>query len=140
MSSEENKGRARVLLADDHADVLKDLRVLVESEFDVVGAVANGDALLGAVEALAPDVVVTDIAMPGRDGMAAAGEILRRHFSTRIVFVTVHQESEMVQKGLSIGALGYVVKVRAGDELVDAIHAVLRGNTYVSPSLSRQPN
>src|SRR5262245_64633217 len=106
--------RARVLLADDHPTVLEDLRALLESEFEVVAAVRDGNELVNAVEALAPDVIVTDIAMPGLDGITAASRILRRNPATRIIFVTVHDEMEIVQRGLASGACGYVVKLSAG--------------------------
>jgi DNA-binding NarL/FixJ family response regulator len=80
-----------------------------------------------------PHVIVADITMPGLDGIAAAGEILRKQPRARLVFVTVHHDAAMAQKGLAIGALGYVVKLRAGEELVPAIHAAPRGEPYVSP-------
>ena len=136
MFNEEQKIRARVILADDHPEVVEGLRALVESEFDVVGTVGDGNALIAAVEALAPDVVVTDIAMPGLNGMTAAARILGSNPAVRVVFVTVHNQPELVEKGLAIGALGYVLKLRAGDDLVPAIHAVLRGQRHLSPSLS----
>ena len=122
MFSEEKKIRARVILADDHPEVIKYLREAIEREFDVVATVA-------------PDVIVTDIAMPGLNGIAAAAEILRRNSAARIVFVTVHNDPELVQKGLATGALGYVLKLTAGDDLVPAIHAVLRGEQHLSPSV-----
>ncbi len=128
--------RARVLLADDHPAVVKDLCALLQPEFEVIATVGDGNALLAAAEALAPDVIVTDIAMPGLDGIAAASEILRRNPAARIVFVTVHADSEMVKKGLAIGALGYVLKLTAGEDLVPAIHAALRGQRHVSPIAS----
>ena len=134
--NEEQKIRARVILADDHPEVVEGLRALVESEFDVVGTVGDGNALIAAVEMLAPDVVVTDIAMPGLNGMTAAARILGSNPAVRVVFVTVHNQPELVEKGLAIGALGYVLKLRAGDDLVPAIHAVLRGQRHLSPSLS----
>ena len=137
MVSSDEKERARILLADDHPAVLEDLGALLESEFKVVAAVGDGNALVSAVESLAPDVIVTDIAMPGLDGIAAAGEILRRNPKARIVFVTVHHDSEMAQRGFAMGALGYVVKVSAGDELVPAIQAALHGKHYVSASIRR---
>ena len=136
MFNEEQKIRARVILADDHPEVVEGLRALVESEFDVVGTVGDGNALIAAVEMLAPDVVVTDIAMPGLNGMTAAARILGSNPAVRVVFVTVHNQPELVEKGLAIGALGYVLKLRAGDDLVPAIHAVLRGQRHLSPSLS----
>ena len=125
--------RARILLAEDHPAVAEDLRALLTSEFDVIATVGDGDGLVAAADTFTPDVIVTDIAMPGLDGMAAAGEILQRNPRARIVFVTVHNDSAMVQKALATGALGYVLKLTAGDELVPATHAALRGERYVSP-------
>jgi len=125
--------RVRVLLADDHPAVAKELCALLQPEFDVIATVADGDALLAAAEALAADVIVSDIAMPGLDGIAAAREILRRNPAARIVFVTVHDEAEMVKKSWDIGVLGYVLKLTAGEDLVPAIHAALRGERHISP-------
>jgi len=122
-------------LIDDHQEVIKYLREAVEREFEVIATVGDGNALVAAAETLAPDVIVTDIAMPGLNGIAAAAEILRRNSAARIVFVTVHNDPELVQKGLATGALGYVLKLTAGDDLVPAIHAVLRGEQHLSPSL-----
>jgi DNA-binding NarL/FixJ family response regulator len=135
MDSENHKQRARVLLADDHIGMLADLRALLESEFDVVAAVGDGNALMSAVDALAPDVIVTDITMPGLDGIAAAKTILRRSPAARVIFITVHDDSEIAQRSFSMGALGYVVKGSAGDELVPAIQAALNGRQYVSVTL-----
>jgi DNA-binding NarL/FixJ family response regulator len=129
--------RARVLLADDHPAVIRDLCALLQPEFDIIATVEDGKALVAKAEALSPDVIVTDIAMPGLDGIAAASEILRKNPAARIVFVTVHDEVEMVEKGLAIGVLGYVLKLTAGEELVPAIHAALRGEHHVSPLASR---
>lgn len=135
MFSEEEKIRARVILADDHPEVVEDIRALVEPEFDVVATVGDGNALVAAAETIGFDVIVTDIAMPGLNGIAAATQILRNNPTARIVFVTVHNRPELVEKGLSIGALGYVLKLRAGDDLVPAIHAVLRGQRHLSPTI-----
>jgi DNA-binding NarL/FixJ family response regulator len=125
--------RARVLLADDHPAVAEDLRALLEPEFDVIATVGDGYGLMTATETLTPDVIVTDIAMPGLDGMAAASAILQRNPRARIVFVTIHNDSAMVQKAFATGVLGYVLKLTAGDELVPATHAALRGERYASP-------
>ena len=126
--------RARVLLADDHPAVVKDLCAVLQPEFDVIATVANGVALLAKVDGeLSPDVIVTDITMPGLDGIAAASEILRKNPAARIVFVTVHDETELVKKSLAMGVLGYVLKLTAGEDLVPAIHAALRGEQYISP-------
>jgi DNA-binding NarL/FixJ family response regulator len=123
--------RPRVLLADDHAGNTQLLRSLLEVEFDVVGAVQDGHALLGAAETLAPDVIICDISMPRLDGIEAAKRILCRNPAARIVFVTVHGELEMVKRSLTMGALGYVMKIVAGEELVPAVRAALRGERHV---------
>ncbi len=133
MVNRKAKTGARVLLADDHPAVAEDLRAVLAPEFDVIATVGDGNGLVAAAETLTPDVIVTDIAMPVLDGMAAAGEILQRNPRARIVFVTVHNESEMVQKAFATGVLGYVLKLTAGEELVPATHAALRGERYVSP-------
>jgi DNA-binding NarL/FixJ family response regulator len=125
--------RARVVLADDHPAVVRDLSAVLQPEFDVIATVDNGAALIAAVDALSPDVIVTDITMPGLDGIAAACEILRKNHMARIVFVAVHDEAEMIKKSMAIGVLGYVLKLTAGEDLVPAIHAALRGEQHVSP-------
>jgi DNA-binding NarL/FixJ family response regulator len=124
-------------VADDHLAVAEGLCAVLESEFDVIAAFSGGNALVAAITALTPDVIVTDIAMPGLDGIAAASEILQKHPMARIVFVTVHNDVELVQKGLATGALGYVLKLIAGEELIPAIHAALRGKQQVSPLIGR---
>lgn len=124
--------RPRVLLADDHKGNATLLRRLLQTEFDVIASVKDGKALIQAAEALSPDVIVTDIAMPVLDGIAASAEILRRNPEARIVFVTVHRDPVLAARGLATGALGYVLKVAAGDELVPALRAALRGERHVS--------
>jgi DNA-binding NarL/FixJ family response regulator len=127
--------RARVLLADDHPEVVENLRALVEAEFEVVATVGDGNALVAAAEALAPDVIVTDVAMPGLNGITAAARILASNPAARIVFVTVHNSPVLVQKSLATGALGYVLKLTAGDDLVPAIRAALQGKRHLSPTI-----
>jgi DNA-binding NarL/FixJ family response regulator len=127
--------RPRVLLAEDHAETAERLRKLLRADFDVVASVGDGEALVDAAERLAPDVIVTDIAMSGIDGIAAAVLIRRHDPNARIVLVTVHAESMFVDAGLEAGALGYVLKDAAGDDLVAAIRAALNGRQYVSREL-----
>ena len=122
----------RVLLADDHAMNTALLRQLLRPTFDVVADVADGAALIAAAERLSPDVIVTDIGMPGVDGIEAARRILARTPDVRIVFVTVDNDPDVARKGLATGAFGYVVKLVAGDELVPAIFAALRGERHVA--------
>lgn len=124
--------RATVLLADDHPRNSALLRSLIVTAFDVVGDVADGRALIAEAERLSPDVIVTDIGMPGLDGIEAARRILAKNPNARVVFVTVQSDPEVVRRSLAVGALGYVVKLAAGDELVPAIHAALRGERHVT--------
>ena len=126
--------RPRVLLAEDHAETAERLRKLLRADFDVIASVEDGDALVDAAERLSPDVIVTDIAMSGIDGIAAAVLIRRHDPNARIVFVTVHA-NHFVEAGLEAGALGYVLKDSAGDELIAAVRAALGGTRYVSREL-----
>jgi DNA-binding NarL/FixJ family response regulator len=125
--------RRRVLLADDHAQTMQLWRTLLEPEFDVVGTVNDGESLVHAAEQLAPDVIVSDIVMPGMSGIAAAGAILRRQPAARIIFATVHADSALLRSSLAAGAYAYVLKVRAADDLVPAVRAALRGELLISP-------
>jgi len=124
--------RTRVLLADDHAVILQEIQALLEPEFEIVGAVGDAEALLAAVQALAPDVIVTDIAMPGRSGIEAAAQLCRADRSARIVLLTMLNCPRLVKAGLNAGALGYVLKLDAAEELAPAIRAALLGRVYLS--------
>jgi DNA-binding NarL/FixJ family response regulator len=129
-------GRPRVLLADDHRKTAEQLREVLSPHFDVVGIVEDGRALVNAAVLLTPDVIVADISMPGLDGIEASAAIRRADPEARIVLVTVHAEGILVERGLAAGALGYVLKDDAGDELVAAVHAALGGARYVSGTLA----
>jgi DNA-binding NarL/FixJ family response regulator len=126
----------RLLLADDHKETADLLCGLLQTEFDVIAQVYDGHALVNAVERLSPDVIVSDISMPGLDGIVAATVILRKNPAARIVFVTVHSDPSLVERSFATGALGYVVKPAAGDELIPAVHSALRGERHVSRALS----
>ena len=124
-----------MLLAEDHAQTAERLRKLLRPEFEVIACVEDGSALVDAAARLSPDVIVTDIAMPSVDGIEAVTRIRRNNSNARIVIVTVHAESIMVEAGLAAGALGYILKDTAGDELIPAIRAALSGHQYVSREL-----
>jgi DNA-binding NarL/FixJ family response regulator len=126
--------RPTIILAEDHPNVAEQLRKLLADSFDVVAVVSHGEALVKTALRVKPDIVVTDISMPGMDGMKAAQEILLHQPSLGVVFVTVHDDRALARKALTIG-LGYVLKASAGDELVDAVNAVLEGQPFVSASL-----
>jgi DNA-binding NarL/FixJ family response regulator len=127
--------RIRLLLADDHLETAEQLRQLLQPEFDVIAHVTDGRTLVDYAELLSPDVIVSDISMPEVDGITATAAILRRNPDARIVLVTVHGDLCLVARGLETGALGYVLKLSAGDDLVPAIHAALRGERHVSHAL-----
>ena len=122
----------RLLLADDHRETADLLSELLREEFDVVGRVEDGVALVSAFEQLSPDVIVSDISMPHLDGISAATAILRKNPAARIVLITVHSDPVLAELGLSAGVMAYVLKRDAGDELVPAVHSALRGERHVS--------
>ncbi len=124
-----------MLLAEDHAETAERLCRLLRPDFDVIAAVEDGGALVDAAERLSPDVIVTDVVRPGIDGIAAVVLIRRHDPNARIVFVTVHAESTFVEAGLEAGALGYVLKDSAGEDLIAAVRAALGGTRYVSREL-----
>ena len=122
----------RLLLADDHLEIAGVLRDLLQPEFDVIAQVQDGYALLSAVDRLSPDVIVSDISMPGLDGITAAAQIVRKHPAARIVFVTGVCDPFLMERGFEAGALGYVMKCAASDELLPAVRSALRGERHVS--------
>ncbi|WP_157971460.1 response regulator transcription factor [Dyella sp. C9] len=124
------------MLAEDHPPVAEQVRELLGEEFDVLAVVAHGEALVKAVRRLRPDVVVTDISMPGMDGMQAARELVGEQPGLPLVFITVHDDPLLARAALTIGR-GYVLKASAGEELVDAVKAVLDHQYFVSPVLGR---
>ena len=124
--------RPTVLLADDHPQTTAMLRSLLEGSFEVVECVHDGESLVKAAERLSPDVIVSDINMPRMDGLHAARRILTRNRDARIVFVTVQSDVSVVERSLAEGVLGYVLKIVAGDGLMPAVHAALRGQRHVS--------
>jgi CheY-like chemotaxis protein len=106
-------GRPRIVLAEDHPGVADELRRLLEAEFDVAAVVGDGHALLREAEIVAPDVIVTDVVMPGLDGIAATSALLARRPDARVVLVTVYDDPELARRGYEAGALAYVVKLNA---------------------------
>ena len=124
--------RPRVLLAEDHPHTAQALRALLEPDFEVAAVVRDGHALLREAETVCPDVVITDISMPGLDGISATEALLARHPGWKVVLVTVHDEPELIERGYAAGALAYVMKDTVTRELIPAIRTALRGERYVS--------
>jgi DNA-binding NarL/FixJ family response regulator len=121
----------RIVLAEDSPKMAAQLCELLSPEFEVVATVDGGLALLAAVEEHRPDVVVTDIGMPDLDGITATASILARRPGTRVVLVTVRDELEVAEAGYAAGALGYVLKLDAADELVPAVRTATLGERYI---------
>jgi len=129
--------KPRLLLADDHTLVLEGIRLLLEPEFELVGSVEDGQALLAAARTLKPDVILLDISMPRLNGIDAARRLRKLLPSARLIFVTMHAGADYVTEAFRAGAMGYILKRAAASELLTAIHAVLKGNHYVSPLVTR---
>ena len=129
--------RPRVLLADDHQIVAEGLKSLLAADFELVGVVADGRALLEAARKLKPDVIVADIAMPQLNGIDALVQLRKQDPKVKVIFLTMHQEANYARKALEAGALGFVLKHSAPAELVTAIRAALEGKTYLTPSITR---
>jgi two-component system, NarL family, response regulator LiaR len=129
----------RVLLVDDHPVVRKGLRALFEREpgIDVVGEAGDGEQAVQAVERLGPDVILMDLEMPGIGGVEAARLITERHPASKIVVLTSHAAEEDVFPALKAGALGYLLKHSAPDDVVRAIHQAHRGETVLHPAIAR---
>jgi DNA-binding NarL/FixJ family response regulator len=119
-------------VADDHAAVIEQIVRELEPEFRIVGSVADGQAAVKAVARLAPDVLVLDISMPVMSGLEAARAITAAGSQTRIVFLTVHEDSDFARAALAAGGLGYVVKSRLTTELLPAVREALAGRRFVS--------
>lgn len=124
--------RPRVLIADDHIMVAEAFTKYLEVEFQVVGIVMDGQALIKMVSQLDPDVVLVDIAMPLLNGLDATEQIRSTNHRVRIVFLTMNQDRALTAEAFRRGASGYLLKTSAASELPDAIHAVLRGKHYIS--------
>ena len=129
-------GKLRVLLADDHTIVAEGLRLLLEDEFDLVGIVGDGRAMVDAARKLSPDVVVADISMPVMSGLDAARQLKQDGSTAKIVFLTMYTDLQLVAEALRAGASGYLVKSSAGEELIAAIHKVVKGGIVTSAALS----
>jgi DNA-binding NarL/FixJ family response regulator len=129
-------GRPRILLADDHTILLDAFTALLESEFDVVGAVTDGRALLAECARFNPDVVVLDIAMPLLNGLDAGRQIKTERRSVKLIYLTMNPEPRLAAEAMRLGASGYVLKSSAATELRQAIREALNGRSYVTPLIT----
>ncbi len=130
--------KVRVLLADDHPNLLETVQNILESTFEIVGRVGDGKSLVEAALKLRPDVIVTDISMPVIDGLEAVKKLKGYGCRSKVVFLSIHSDHEFVRTCFEADAAGYVVKPRMASDLLDAMRAVLAGRIFVSPSLTYQ--
>jgi DNA-binding NarL/FixJ family response regulator len=128
--------KPRILLADDHNIVLMGLKSLLEGEFEIVGSVEDGRALVKQAAALQPDVIVADISMPQLNGIEAVRQIKRTDKNIKIVFLTMHPDPTYAASAFEAGASGFVLKHSAPSELITAIHEAMKGKTYVTPLIA----
>jgi DNA-binding NarL/FixJ family response regulator len=133
----ERRQRPRLLLADDHTLIAEACKHLLEPEFEVVGIVENGRALVKTVMEEKPDVVVLDIAMPRMDGLDAGMRIKQLLPATKLVYLTMNMSPEVAAEAFRRGASAYVVKSSAASELITAIRRALVSESYLSPLITR---
>jgi len=129
--------RPRILVADDHTMLLEAFKALLEPEFEIVGTVTDGRALLAAFSRLNPDVVLMDISMPLLNGLDAGRQLKLLQRSVKLIYVTMNPDPDLAGEALRLGASGYVLKSSAASELTQAIREALRGRSYITPLIAR---
>jgi DNA-binding NarL/FixJ family response regulator len=128
-----------VLLADDHAIVTDGLaKILKEARFDVVGAVRDGQQLLDAAARLRPDVIITDLSMPGLSGLDALARLRTAHVQSKVIVLTMHHDADLAADAIRGGASGFLLKESAGDELLTAVRHALDGKVYITPTVTQE--
>ena len=133
----QHRGRVKILIADDHTLVAEACAKLLEPEFEVLATVRDGRALLEAAARLRPDVIVADIAMPLMNGLDACEQIKKQVKSTKIIYLTMNDDKDLAAEAFRRGASGYLLKASAFGELTQAVHAVIKNKSYVSPLITR---
>jgi DNA-binding NarL/FixJ family response regulator len=130
--------RARILIVDDHNLVAELCKRLLETEFDVVGAVSDGRAMLRSAVELKPDVIVLDIAMPILNGLDAGRQVKEMLPAVKLVYLTMNTDIDVAAEAFERGASGYLLKTCAAAEMLAAVREALRGKSYISLGLSRE--
>jgi DNA-binding NarL/FixJ family response regulator len=129
--------RVRILLADDHVMISAGFRKLLEPQYEVVGSVENGRALLKTATELKPDVVIVDVGMPLLNGLDAARELRKQMPQVKVIFLTMNTDSDIAAEALRAGASAYLLKNSNPSELQQAVHDVVRGLSYVTPQIKK---
>jgi DNA-binding NarL/FixJ family response regulator len=129
----------KILLADDHAVVRKGLKTILETDLPgaAVSEAVDGIQAVDLAGRLNPDLVILDIGMPGISGLDAIPQILQKNPAARILILSIYKDQDFVDQAFQAGALGYLLKECAVEELVGAVKAVFAGKTYISATLSR---
>jgi len=126
-----------ILLADDHAIVTDGLtRILTEAAFDVVGAVHDGQLLVDAARRLRPDVIITDLSMPGLSGLDVLARLKGERLESKVIVLTMHHDPDLATDAIRGGACGFLLKESAGDELLAAVRHALEGKVYITPTVT----
>jgi DNA-binding NarL/FixJ family response regulator len=133
-----NMIRPRLLLADDHTMFSQGLQSLLEDEFELVGAVADGQALVEAAGRLNPDIILVDISMPLMNGLEAVRQLKKEGVTAKVIFLTMHADDRLLAEAFKCGGSGYVLKQSAGEELIAGIRQVLAGHKYVTPLIASE--
>ncbi len=133
----ESRHRVRIVIADDHNLVAEACKSFLEPEFEVVGIVNDGRALLRTAAELKPDVILIDIAMPLLNGLDAGEQVKGAVPSVKLIYLTMNMNPEVAAEAFRRGASGYLPKNTAAKELVTAIRTVLRGRSYLSPLITQ---
>jgi DNA-binding NarL/FixJ family response regulator len=129
--------KPRILIADDHLLVAEGIHKLLESEVDVVGIYSDGRSLVKAVADTHPDLIIIDISLPLLNGLDAARQIKQVDAKAKILMLTMHADQVYVVEAFRVGVAGYVLKQSLSNELQHAVKEVLKGNTYISPSVAQ---
>ena len=128
--------RPRVILADDHVMVAEGLGRLIGEVADLVAQVTDGRQLVDRAKHLKPDIIVSDITMPVMSGLDALRQLKTEGSRARFIFLTVHTEAQLATEAMRAGACGYLLKAAAGEELLEAIRAVMAGRIYLTPHIT----
>jgi DNA-binding NarL/FixJ family response regulator len=129
--------RPRILIADDHNLVAELFQRLLAGDFDVVGTVGDGHALVRAAVELKPDLILIDVGMPLLNGLDAGRQVKKLQPMVKLVYMTLSSAPEVAAEAFMLGASGYLLKTCAASEMTLAVHEVLRGKTYLSKAMSR---
>jgi len=127
--------RLRVLLADDHEALIQRVVKMLAQDYELVGTVGDGQALVEAAAKFNSEIIISDISMPKMNGIEAVRQIKKAGSKATVVFLTVHEDSDFVSECFAAGGLAYVVKSRIASDLLSAIRMALTGHSFVSPTV-----